>query len=202
MKTRVATIGVGIAVVLATALPSRSQGPEAGAKAATAAKRAKVDIAALEPPGDDLWQQKAQIELTILELQVEVKKAEIKRIESEHRIRRFVPTLAILTKLEAPITLRFPNETPLGDVLKAIKSATSAGPDDRGIPIYVDPTGLKAAEKTLSSTVTIDLDDVPAKVALRLICKQLGLAYRVQDGLLTISADESQHTPPTSLYAQ
>jgi hypothetical protein len=75
----------------------------------------------------------------------------------------------------------------LEDVLKYIKSATQ-GPNDIGIPIYVDPVGLADAEKTLTSPITIDLEGVPLKTTLRLILKQLGLAYCVKDGLLYISS--------------
>ena len=56
-------------------------------------------------------------------------------------------SLAILAKLEEPISMSFANETPLEDVLKYIKQATT-GPNSSGIPIYVDPLGLQEAEKT------------------------------------------------------
>ena len=51
--------------------------------------------------------------------------------------------------------MSFANETPLEDVLKYIKSAT-AGPNDTGIPIYVDPVGLQEAEITMTSPVTME----------------------------------------------
>jgi hypothetical protein len=94
---------------------------------------------------------------------------------------------AILTKLEVPISMTFANETPLEDVLKYIKSA-SQGPNDSGIPIYVDPVGLQEADKTMTSPITLDLEGVPLKTTLRLMLKQLGLAYCVKDGLLIISS--------------
>ena len=96
-------------------------------------------------------------------------------------------TRAIVEKLEEPITMSFPDETPLQDVLNYIKSA-SAGPKDKGIPIYVDPIGLAEAEKTTTSVVQLDLEDVPLRTTLRLVLKQLGLAYCVKDGLLFISS--------------
>lgn len=98
-------------------------------------------------------------------------------------------TKAILNKLDDPISMSFPNETPLEDVLKFIKSATT-GANDAGISIYVDPIGLQEAEKTLTSTIMIDLEGVPLKTTLRLLLKQLGLAYCVKDGLLMISTPE------------
>ena len=126
------------------------------------------------------------------------------RTLSEHRIKRYghavdlldrdVKTKSILAKLNEPISMSFANETPLEDVLKYIKSATQ-GPNDTGIPIYVDPVGLNEAEKTLTSPVTLDLEGVPLKTTLRLLLKQLGLTYTVKDGLLTITSESSEDQP-------
>jgi hypothetical protein len=90
-------------------------------------------------------------------------------------------------KLEEPISMSFANPTPVEDVLKYIKSATQ-GPKDQGIPVYVDPEGLAEVEKTLTSPVQLDLEGVPLKTTLRLMLKQLGLAYCVKDGVLMISS--------------
>jgi RNA polymerase sigma factor (sigma-70 family) len=96
-------------------------------------------------------------------------------------------TQAILKKLDEPVAMSFPQETPLEDVLKYIKSATH-GRNDNGIPIYVDPVGLREVEQTLATTVQLDLAGVPLKTTLRLMLKQLGLAYCVKDGVLFISS--------------
>ena len=82
-------------------------------------------------------------------------------------------------------------------MLKYIKSATQ-GPNDNGIPIYVDPVGLNEAEKTMTSPVTLDLEGVPLKTTLRLLLKQLGLIYSVKDGLLMITAESSEDSPTAS----
>jgi hypothetical protein len=95
----------------------------------------------------------------------------------------------ILEALDQPIPMRFPNETPIEDVLKYIKKATTT-PTYPGIPIYVDPLGLTEAERTLNSPVTIDLEGVPLKTTLRLCLKQLGLDYHVEDGFLRITSKE------------
>ena len=126
------------------------------------------------------------------------------RERSERRIRRYgkavdlldrdPKTKGIIAKLDEPISMNFANETPLEDVLKYIKSATQ-GPNDSGIPIYVDPVGLQEAEKTLTSPITLDLEGVPLKTTLRLMLKQLGLTYTVKDGLLTITSESSQDQP-------
>ena len=75
-----------------------------------------------------------------------------------------------------------------------IKQATT-NPSSDGIPIFVDQTGLQAAKRSLASTVSIDLEGVPLKTSLKLMLKQLGLAYTVRDGLLVISAAESIRKP-------
>ena len=98
-------------------------------------------------------------------------------------------TKEIVAKLEQPISMPFASETPLEDVLKFIKSATQ-GANDTGIPIYVDPTGLAESEKTMTSTITIQLEGVPLKTTLRLLLKQINLAFCVRDGVLIISSVE------------
>ena len=93
----------------------------------------------------------------------------------------------ILKKLEQHVNMDFHEQTPLEDVLRYIRSATQ-GPGDDGIPIFVDPEGLKAAGATMTSPVTIDAEGVPLKVSLRALLKPLGLTYRVKGGLLRIEA--------------
>src|SRR6516225_9164410 len=76
-------------------------------------------------------------------------------------------TRRILAKLEKPVSMPFPNETPLDDVLKYIKQATKDGPNDHlDLPIYVDPIGLHEVKKTLTSTFTLNVEDTPLKLTL------------------------------------
>jgi len=94
--------------------------------------------------------------------------------------------IAVIRKLEEPVTLHFPLQTPLEEVLKHVKDATK-GADGKRLSIYVDPEALREADKTMASPVTIDLEDVPLRFSLRLVLKQLGLAYCVRDGVVIIS---------------
>jgi hypothetical protein len=94
---------------------------------------------------------------------------------------------ALLERLEEPLSMSFPDDTPLDDVIKYIK-ATTAKTGQTPLPIYVDPKGLQEADKTMQSPVTLDLDGVPLKTTLRLLLKQLGLAYCVRDGVVIISS--------------
>jgi hypothetical protein len=106
---------------------------------------------------------------------------------------------AVLKRLEEPISMSFANPTPLEDVLKYVKSATQ-GPSDTGIPIYVDPQALEDSEKTITSEVTIDLEGVPLRITLHLLLKQLGLDYKVENGVLTIvSAASEDNWPPMQM---
>ncbi len=57
---------------------------------------------------------------------------------------------AILKILDEPINMPFANETPLEDVLKYIKQATTTE-QHPGLPIYVDPIGLQEAERSMNS---------------------------------------------------
>jgi RNA polymerase sigma factor (sigma-70 family) len=100
--------------------------------------------------------------------------------------------LAVIKKLEEPVTLHFPMETPLELVLKHIKDA-SRGADGKKLSIYVDPRALEEADKTMGSPVFIDLEDVPLRFSLRLLLKQLGLAYCVRDGVVIIGTGSSIH---------
>ena len=96
-------------------------------------------------------------------------------------------TKAVLEKLDWPIAMPFGDETPLDDMLRYIRQATTTATFD-GIPIVVDPLGLKQVDKSLKSTVLIDVEGVPLKTTIRLMLKQLDLAYIVEDGKLIISS--------------
>jgi RNA polymerase sigma factor (sigma-70 family) len=99
-------------------------------------------------------------------------------------------SLQIIAKLEEPISMSFANETPLDDVIKYIKQATTTSTFS-GIPFYVDPTGLQEAERSLNSTVIMDLEGVPLRRTLQLVLAQLGLSYFVEDGMVYITSQDS-----------
>ncbi len=94
---------------------------------------------------------------------------------------------SILARLDEPISVSFPYETPLSVVVRQIKNATNKG-GNPGIPIYLDPRGLKEAGKSLTSTVKIDAKAMPLKRSLQQILDQLRLAYVVKDEVLFISS--------------
>ena len=99
---------------------------------------------------------------------------------------------AILAALSMPISMPFNEDTALEEVLKYIKQST-ATKTYQGIPIYVDPLGLQAAEKSMTSTIrNMDLEGVPLKRTLQLLLKQLDLVYFVEDGTLCITSADSE----------
>jgi hypothetical protein len=88
--------------------------------------------------------------------------------------------------LDKPAMIRFEDPTRLEDALAAIRRAT-VGPDfPAGIPIWVDPIELQAQDKTLDSTVALELEGAPLRTSLRLMLKQLDLHYYVDEGVLKI----------------
>jgi hypothetical protein len=101
----------------------------------------------------------------------------------------------IRSKLDEPVVMSFPNETPLDNVLKYIQSSTKSPEMPKGIPVYVDPIGLQESEKSLTSSVRIDLDGVPLRRTLQLVLKQLGLSYHVEDGMIFITSEVSEDRP-------
>jgi RNA polymerase sigma factor (sigma-70 family) len=101
---------------------------------------------------------------------------------------------AIRAKLEEKISMNFANPTPFEDVKKYIQQSTQdeAAGFPTGLPIYVDPDGLKEAsdldaEITMASTVTMNLEGTPLRTTLRLALRQLGLDYRIDGGVVFIS---------------
>ena len=93
----------------------------------------------------------------------------------------------LVAALEMRVPMRFPRGTSLGDLVKHISQATK-GPNYAGIPIFVDPLGLREADKSMASVITIDVQGRPLKQTLRLALGELGLDYRTSEGLLNISS--------------
>jgi hypothetical protein len=88
--------------------------------------------------------------------------------------------------LEMPIPMHFPGGASLEDVLKYTKAQTTTG-DYKGIPIYVDPIGLRLARRTMQSTVIIDVEGAALKNSLERCLRQLDLSFAVRDGFMMIT---------------
>jgi hypothetical protein len=90
---------------------------------------------------------------------------------------------AIRDKLEKKIDFNF-DPVSLVNLLKYIKSA-SQGPNDSGIPIYVNPSGVTDVEV---QGLRITKKNVPIRVGLKSALNQVGVSYEVRDGLLVIDS--------------
>jgi hypothetical protein len=100
----------------------------------------------------------------------------------------------VLRKLNTRTNLPVSGTMPLEDLLKTVRSATQ-GPSDKGIPIYVDPVGLQEAEKTMTSQVNVSGGHQAIGTTLEEALGQLGLAYSVKDGMVTITSKEALDVP-------
>ena len=99
---------------------------------------------------------------------------------------------AVVAKLDEVVPMNFPTDTSLEDVVKYVRRSTISPEFPEGLPIYVDPQGLQDTDKTMASTVMIDLTGVPLKTTLRLLLRQLSLTYTIDEGLLTITSTASE----------
>jgi hypothetical protein len=94
--------------------------------------------------------------------------------------------------LNRVVSLPFPNETPLQDVLRYLQETTREESGQGGLKIYVDPAGLTEVERTMDSPVQIDVEKIPLRTGLRLLLDQLDLAFAVDtDGLVVITTPDS-----------
>ena len=98
----------------------------------------------------------------------------------------------ILAKLDEPISMSFNEDTPLEDVLKYIKQATTT----HDLPGHPD---LRRSRRPARSREVHDVDRQEhgsrrraAPPTLQLLLKQLDLIYFVEDGMLYITSAESE----------
>lgn len=99
--------------------------------------------------------------------------------------------LRIMEALDRTVPMRFPEETPIEEVVKYVVEATRAK-DGRAVPVDIDPIALQEVEKTPQSPVRLDLDGLPLRATLRLALDQLDLRYLVRDGLLLITSQTGE----------
>jgi serine/threonine protein kinase len=124
---------------------------------------------------------------------VQIRKVQVKELDERGeaispRYQVSPRTRLILAMLDTPISVRLPQNTPLGNVLLYIKNAAKKGRNGAVVPVYVDPLGLRDVAKNLTSPVTIRVDETPLKIVLQTVLDQLGLAYVVKDDLLFVSS--------------
>jgi hypothetical protein len=123
------------------------------------------------------------------------------RLRSALRSARSLNDEAIRSALNRPFAARFLARNPLASptldqLLTEIKRLTRNGVLWNGVPIYVDPSGLREAGVTMNSSVTVSSKAMPIKQALAEALAQLKLDYVVRDGYLRISSTEATDKPP------
>ncbi|MDZ7619641.1 MAG: STN domain-containing protein, partial [Patescibacteria group bacterium] len=95
--------------------------------------------------------------------------------------------------LAAPISLEFV-ETPLQDVVDYLKNATK-------IEIQIDRKSLDDVGVATDMPVTKNLRNVSLKSALRLMLRELGLTYSIEDEVLLITTpEEAENRLETRMY--
>ncbi len=105
------------------------------------------------------------------------------RVDRWSRIDLTVPTRAeqrIREKLGDPVTLEFA-ETPLGDVVDFLRDYTQ-------VNFVLDKLGIEEQGVTSDTPVTIHVEQITTKSALRLLLGQHNLAYQIKDDTLVITS--------------
>jgi hypothetical protein len=92
----------------------------------------------------------------------------------------------ILRLLDRSIPMRFPNGTPLRDVLAYVAAATRSK-DGHEIPLYLDPNSIDDQEKVLGTPVRMNLEEVPLRTTLELALDQCSLCYTVKGGAIVVN---------------
>jgi hypothetical protein len=97
--------------------------------------------------------------------------------------------------MDRSVPMDWPKGTPLGEAIEQIKGGSSTSwRFPRGLPIVVDPNGLREAGQSLSSPMAAPPmadpsgNPRPLRQKLRMILEPLGLAAEVRDGAIVITA--------------
>jgi hypothetical protein len=100
------------------------------------------------------------------------------------------------------LPIDWPEGTTLEDAIELIKSRSSIAWRffPKGVPILIDPDGLRRAGKTLKSPLkALPPDPYPPQIAfrkkLRAVLEPMGLAYEVKDGAIMITTPDSIDHP-------
>jgi hypothetical protein len=87
--------------------------------------------------------------------------------------------------------LDWPDGTPLGAAIERIKRQTRNFPSPflQGIPMYVDPDGLREASQSLGSPVKAPpSENLSFRTKLKFVLEPLGLACEVKDAAIVITS--------------
>ncbi len=96
--------------------------------------------------------------------------------------------MRIRVVLDEPATLDF-LDTPLTDVIDYLEHTYN-------IPIEIDAPALTAMNVDTSTTISRTLKDISLRSALRLMLRDFGLTFQVQDEVLLITSEEAALANP------
>jgi RNA polymerase sigma factor (sigma-70 family) len=94
---------------------------------------------------------------------------------------------AVKQQLSLVIDARFATPISLATVLKHIKQETTKAKPP-GLPIYVNPTGLRDVGKSVDSLVKVNLKQQRVSAVLAEALQQVGLSSLVRDGFLLVDS--------------
>src|SRR5262249_5531547 len=92
-------------------------------------------------------------------------------------------TLAIEAKLKEPVSLNV-DKQPLSEVVTFLQNYS-------GLNIVLDPKGLAEEGLSSSSPVTLQVNNVSMKTALKLLLRPLGLTYKPEDEVVLITSPQA-----------
>jgi len=112
-------------------------------------------------------------------------------------------TEGVVEIIDQRLALTYADGAPLEQMLKDVKLRSTGRPKlPAGIPIYVDPIGLKESGKSMMATVMRPPHDENLTLREHLSCVlgPLGLGFSVEDGFLMITSrtavDKRLHPDP------
>ncbi|WP_435018938.1 hypothetical protein TA3x_000928 [Tundrisphaera sp. TA3] len=87
----------------------------------------------------------------------------------------------VWVKLQDVVEVRFGDGTSLENIIKFVRESTKdSARFPKGIPVYVNPQGLRDEDKTMQSEITIELDGLPLGKTFAIALSQLGLVYTIE----------------------
>ena len=123
----------------------------------------------------------------------QIEKSEPDKKPTPAKTEKSDPNSQTLAKLDASIDAQF-IDTPLQDFLDYLADAVE-------VQFYVDERALSDKGLTDDDLITIDLKEVPAEMVLRLMLRQLDLAYMLDHGVVIITTPErAENNLDTRVY--
>ncbi|WP_246196174.1 type II secretory pathway, component PulD [Aquisphaera giovannonii] len=113
------------------------------------------------------------------------------RMNQKLEVKKDPKVLAIEAKLREPISMNF-EQRPLSEAITFIQNYT-------GLNVVLDPKALSDEGLTSAAPVSLTVNNVSLKTALKLMLRPLGLVHKVDDEVLLITSPQAT---PNQMYAQ